>query len=204
MRSFRAEHVSAFVKAMLDLDEQGARNRLAQIRQRYPIVLTRDLPTAKQWLRDRARGSERIGVVASSKALRLKAFGLDVRVDVNPIHWFLNGREDVRSSYYLEDTATEFQVQGLEIDWACVTWDADLRRNATGWAYHDFHGSRWTRVHSPDHRRYMLNAYRVLLTRARQGMILCVPEGNLDDHTRPPAFYDATFEYLRGLGIPVV
>lgn len=204
MRSFRAEHVSAFVKAMLDLDEWGARSRLAQVLEKYPIVLTRDLPTAKQWLRDRARGSERIGVVASSKAMRLKAFGLDVRVDVNPVHWFLNARDDVRSSYYLEDVTTEFQIQGLEIDWACVTWDADLRRNATGWAYHDFRGSRWTRVHSTDHRRYMLNAYRVLLTRARQGMILFVPEGDLDDHTRLPAFYDASFEYLRGLGIPVV
>lgn len=204
MRSFRAEHVSGFVKAMLDLDEDGARSILARIGEKYPIALTRDLPTAKQWLRNRARGSERIGVVASSKAMRLKAFGLDVRVDVDPVHWFLDDRDDVRSSYYLEDVATEFQIQGLEIDWACVSWDGDLRQRGGGWAYHDFRGSRWTRVHSAEHRRHMLNAYRVLLTRARQGMVLFVPEGDRTDHTRLPEFYDESFEYLRGLGMPVI
>lgn len=204
MRSFRAEHVSGFIKAMLDLDEHGARDLLARVREKYPIALTRDLTTAKQWLRDRARGSERIGVVASSKAMRLKAFGLDVRVDVDPVHWFLDDRDDVRSSYYLEDLATEFQIQGLEIDWACVTWDGDLRRNDAGWSYHDFRGSRWTQVHSANHRRYMLNAYRVLLTRARQGMVVFVPEGDRSDHTRLPAYYDASFDYLRGLGVQII
>lgn len=204
MRSFRAEHVSAFVKAMLDLDETGARAMLERVRDKYPIAVTRDLSTAKHWLRERARGSERIGVVASSKAMRLKAFGLDVRVDVDPVHWFLDGRDDVRSSYYLEDIATEFQIQGLEIDWACVSWDGDLRRSGAGWSYHDFRGSRWVQVHSADHRRYMLNAYRVLLTRARQGMIVFVPEGDRADHTRLPAFYDASFEYVRRLGVPVI
>lgn len=204
MRSFRAEHVSGFVKALLDLDSPRARDLLAQVRQQYPIAVTRDLTAAKQWLRDRARGSERIGMVASSKAMRLKAVGLDVRIDVNPVHWFLKGPDDVRSSYYLEDVATEFQIQGLEIDWACVTWDGDLRRMAAGWGFHDFRGSRWNRVHNADHRRYMLNAYRVLLTRARQGMILFVPEGDASDHTRLPAFYDESFAYFRDIGIPVV
>lgn len=204
MRSFRAEKVSAFVKAMLDLDTDAARDILAGVSDRYPIALTRDLTTAKLWLRERARGTERTGVVASSKAMRLKALGLDVRVDVDPVHWFLDGPDDVRSSYYLEDVATEFQIQGLEIDWACVSWDGDLRRGAAGWSYHDFRGSRWTNVHNADHRRYMLNAYRVLLTRARQGMILLVPRGDGEDHTRLPAFYDKSFEYLRGLGLPVV
>jgi len=204
MRSFRAENVSAFVKAMLDSDELAARDTLATVSDRYPMALTRDLATAKRWLRDRARGTERIGVVASSKAMRLKAVCLDVRVDIDPVHWFLDGPDDVRSSYYLEDVATEFQIQGLEIDWACVAWDGDLRRNARGWSYHDFRGSRWNRVHSVAHRQYMLNAYRVLLTRARQGMILFVPKGDGDDHTRLPAFYDESFEYLRGLGLPVV
>ena len=204
MRSFRAEHVSGFVKALLDLDEEGARQMLASVRDKYPIALTRNLLTAKQWLRDHARGSERIGVVASSKAMRLKAFGIDVRVDVDPVHWFLDDRDDVRSSYYLEDVATEFQIQGLEIDWACVTWDADLRRSSLGWNYHDFRGSRWTRVHSHDHRQYMLNAYRVLLTRARQGMVLFVPEGDIRDHTRLPEYYDASFAYLLDLGLSVI
>jgi hypothetical protein len=204
MRSFRAEHVSAFVKATLDLDDHAARSLLAKVQSKYPIAVTRDLARAKQWLRDHARGSERVGIVASSKAMRLKAFGLDVRVDVDPVHWFLDGPDDVRSSYYLEDIATEFQIQGLEIDWACVSWDGDFRRSDTGWSFHDFRGSRWTQVHKSDHRRFMLNAYRVLLTRARQGMVLFVPNGDPADHTRLPTFYDASFAYLERLGLPVV
>ena len=204
MRSFRAEHVSGFVKALLDLEGSRARELLEAVREKYPIALTRDLGAAKQWLRDKARGTERIGVVASSKAMRLKALGLDVRVNIDPVHWFLNDADDVRSSYYLEDVATEFQIQGLEIDWACVTWDGDLRRNATGWSYHDFRGTKWNYVRSESHQRYMLNAYRVLLTRARQGMIVFVPTGDRSDHTRLPEYYDASFDYLRGLGLPVV
>ena len=127
MRSFRAENVSTIVKNLLDCDKQQARQLFGQIADRYPIVVTRDLHLAKQWIRARARGTERYGLVASSKAQRLKPHAIDIRVDVNPVHWFLNGRDDTRSSYYLEDAATEFQVQGLELDWACVTWDGDLR-----------------------------------------------------------------------------
>src|SRR6516162_1614634 len=111
-----------------------------------PIALTRDLEATKQWIRSRARGTERYGLVASSKAQRLKPHAIDIRVDVDPVHWFLNDREDTRSSYYLEDAATEFQVQGLELDWACVAWDGDLRFTSSGWSSHHFRGRRWTRV----------------------------------------------------------
>jgi hypothetical protein len=204
MRSFRAENVSSFVKAVLDCEEMRATGILKSLIARYPLALTRDLQLAKEWLRSKARGSERIGIVASSKALRLKAQCLDVRVNVDPVHWFLNGRDDVRSSFFLEDVATEFQVQGLEVDWACVAWDADLRRTREGWAHHDFRGARWNRVRKPENQRYLLNSYRVLLTRARQGMILFVPKGGVKDDTRRPDFYDATFDYLKSVGIPVV
>jgi hypothetical protein len=139
--------------------------------ERFPIAITRDLDAAKEWVRDHARGSERYGLVASSKAQRLKPHAIDIRVDVDPVHWFLNGKDDTRSSYYLEDAATEFQVQGLELDWTCVTWDADLRLHDRGWSFHDFRGSRWTNVNNRDNQRYLINAYRVLLTRARQGMV---------------------------------
>jgi DUF2075 family protein len=125
-------------------------------------------------------------------------------VDVDPVHYFLNDREDVRSSYYLEDAATEFQVQGLELDWTCVSWDADFRFNGSGWNYHDFRGSSWCNIANLDNRNYLRNAYRVLLTRARQGMVIFVPLGDHKDHTRPPAYYDKTFGYLRDLGIPVI
>jgi hypothetical protein len=202
MRSFRAENVSHFVKALLDCEREGARQAFAQLADRYPIAVTRDLSGAKQWVRSRARGTERYGLVASSKAQRLKPDAIDIRVEVNPVHWFLNGKEDTRSSYYLEDAATEFQVQGLELDWACVAWDGDLRFTGSGWNHHYFRGDRWCKVVSTDNRRYLRNAYRVLLTRARQGMVIYVPPGNPSDPTRSPEFYDATYRYLTELGIP--
>jgi hypothetical protein len=202
MRSFRAENVSAFVKALLDCEKAQAHDAFAKLAERYPIVLTRNLNEAKEWVRSKARGTERFGVVASSKAQRLKPHAIDIRVDVDPVQWFLNGKDDTRSSYYLEDAATEFQVQGLELDWACVTWDGDLRFNGEGWSFHDFHGSGWRNIRNAENRNYLRNAYRVLLTRARQGMVIFVPPGSSSDPTRLPAFYDSTFNYLAELGIP--
>jgi hypothetical protein len=204
MRSFRAEHVSAFVHALLECEEERATELLRALREKYPIVVTRDLDRAKRWVRDHARASERIGLVASSAAHRLKPHAIDIRVAIDPVHWFLNGDDDPRSSMYLEDAATEFQVQGLELDWACVTWDADLRVAGGRWDYHSFVGAKWQRVNKPDRRRYLKNAYRVLLTRARQGMAIFVPEGNAEDPTRDPRYYDDTFQYLRGLGLSVL
>ncbi len=201
MRSFRAENVSAFVKALLDCEIQTARNAFKDLAARYPIAVTRDLNLAKQWVRKHARGTERFGLVASSKAQRLKPHAIDIRVNVDPVHWFLNSKEDTRSSYYLEDAATEFQVQGLELDWACVTWDGDLRFTGLGWSFHDFRSDKWCNIINQDNRRYLRNAYRVLLTRARQGMVIFVPPGDSGDPTRLPEFYDSTFQYLTKLGI---
>jgi hypothetical protein len=204
MRSFRDENVSAFIKALLDCNQQSARDAFAQLASKYPIVVTRNLDVGKQWIRSCARGTERFGLVASSKAQRLKPHAIDIRVNVNPVHWFLNDKEDTRSSYYLEDAATEFQVQGLELDWTCVTWDGDLRYNGAGWSFHDFRGDRWCNIENTDNRRYLQNAYRVLLTRARQGMVIFIPPGDRGDPTRSPEFYDPTFHYLTGLGIPAL
>jgi hypothetical protein len=204
VRSFRAEKVSGFVKALLDCDKDKAREIFQMIDANYPIALTRNLTSAKHWIREQARGSERFGMVASSAAYRLKPHAVDVRVEINPVHWFLSGPEDTRSSYYLEDAATEFQIQGLELDWVCVTWDADLRFADRAWECRAFRGSKWTTVHKADRRQYLCNAYRVLLTRARQGMVIFVPPGDLSDPTRTPAFYDPTYEYLAAIGIPVL
>jgi hypothetical protein len=204
MRSFRAEHVSGFVKAVLDCEEARAREVLKQVQDKYPIVLTRDLQTAKQWVRSHARGSERVGMVASSAAHRLKPHAIDIRVNIDPVHWFLNGADDPRASTYLEDAATEFQVQGLELDWVCVTWDADLRYAGRGWQTHSFVGANWQRIRKADRQQYLKNAYRVLLTRARQGMAIFVPAGDSTDHTRTPELYDETFAYLSGLGLQVI
>lgn len=204
LRSFRADKVSSFVKALLDLDRTSARGTFAAFRERYPIVLSRDLSTAKQWIRSKARASERFGLLGSSRAMRLRPHAVDVRLAADPIHYFLAEPNDVRSSFYLEDCATEFQVQGLELDWACVAWDADLRMGASEWSHHDFGGSKWRNIHSVESQRNLKNAYRVLLTRARQGMAIFVPPGDCEDPTRSPAFYDKTFEYLRGLGLEVI
>jgi len=204
VRSFRAEKVSAFVKMVLDRESDKARSLLSQITAQYPIVLTRNLDYAKQWLRNQASGSERYGIVVSSQAERLKPYALDVRTPVSPVSWFLDGKNSVRSSYYLEDVATEFDVQGLELDWACVCWDGDFRSSDDGWRHFSFRGTKWQRINQPSRRNYLKNAYRVLLTRARQGMVLFVPEGSVDDQTRLPDYYDSTFAYLRSVGVPVL
>jgi hypothetical protein len=204
MRSFRAENVSTFVKAVLDCERDRASEMLGKLLTRYPIALTRNLNIAKSWIRQNARGSERFGMVASSGAMRLKPHAVDVRIDIDPIHWFLNDASDTRSSFYLEDAATEFQVQGLELDWVCMTWDADLRYGGDEWIYRSFVGTKWTAVKKEDRRQYLLNAYRVLLTRARQGMVIFVPYGDDEDATRKSNFYDPTFSYLSKIGIPVL
>ncbi|HAB50730.1 MAG: hypothetical protein A2315_12260 [Ignavibacteria bacterium RIFOXYB2_FULL_35_12] len=200
MRSFRAEHVSLLVKQLLDLNADEARNTLEKIKSNYPIIITRDLSKAKQWLKQQARGSERYGIIVSSQAERLKPQSIFVKSPVNPIHWFLDGKDDTRSSYYLEDVATEFDVQGLELDWVCVTWDADFRYAKNGWQHWSFRGNRWQKINKLERQIYLKNAYRVLLTRARQGMVIVVPQGNDEDHTRPPKFYDSTFNYLKEIG----
>lgn len=202
VRSFRSEKVARFVKLLLDCDATGARSVLSEIGDRYPIVITRDLSTAKKWLREQASGSERYGIVVSSKAERLKPYAIDVRYKVDPVKWFLDGKDDVRSSYYLEDVASEYDVQGLELDWTCVSWDGDFRYHRHNWQHYQFKGSKWQNINRDSRQVYLKNAYRVLLTRERQGMVIFVPEGSTSDPTRRPEYYDSTYEYLTSAGIP--
>jgi hypothetical protein len=159
---------------------------------------------ARRWIRRQRRGTERAGLVASSSAQRLKPHAIDIRVNIDPVHWFLSPPRDTRSSLYLEDAATEFQVQGLELDWTIVTWDADLRWRGSDWSYHSFRGAKWTDVKKPERRQYLKNAYRVLLTRARQGMVIFVPPGAKRDRTRSPVLYQGVSKYLTELGVPQV
>nr|WP_321510264.1 DUF2075 domain-containing protein [uncultured Hyphomonas sp.] len=201
MRSFRAEKLSEFVGHVLDNRPEEAQRVYAEIKDRYPIALTRDIDVAREWLRQHARGTERHGLIASSGAYRLRPEGINVRASIDPANWFLNGPDDVRSAYYLEEVATEFDVQGLELDWAGVCWDADLRYQEGGWSHHAFKGTRWQNVNSADRQLYLKNAYRVILTRARQGMVIYVPRGNADDPTRPPEFYDNIATYLARCGL---
>ena len=216
LRSFRAEKLSAFVHSLLAIDGK-AKDIYQQIKDRYPIVLTRDIEKAKKWLFDNVRGSERTGVLITKESARYKPLGIHVlgSSDKDAVHWFLEDKVDTRSSNYLEDAATEIQVQGLELDYSCLLWDADMRYENGSWHFYRFNGqTEWveqkpTSDSKRELRKYMLNAYRVLLTRARIGMIICVPKGNgqktstgyWQDSTRLPEYYDGTYQYLKSLGL---
>ncbi len=202
MRSFRAEKLSAFVGALLDGNAGDAQQLLESLKGRYPVWVTRDLGAARDWLKSTSRGSERCGLVASSGAHRLRPEGIHIKSGVDPASWFLNDKFDVRSSYYLEEVATEFDVQGLELDWAGVCWDADLRFVGLEWEANAFRGTKWQTVRAEERKLYLKNAYRVLLTRARQGMVIFVPIGDDTDPTRPRAFYDETYAFLVRCGVP--
>ena len=204
MRSFRSEKVSSFVHELLDLNIQKTKELYREIKTAYPIILTRSLEKAKDWLRQKARGSERYGMIVSSQAYRLKPLAIDVRFKPDTVHWFLDDKDDIRSSLFLEDVATEFDIQGLELDWSCVIWDGDFRYSEGGWQNYSFTGSKWQHVKAEERKKYQLNAYRVLLTRARHGMIIVVPEGSDKDETRKPDYYDPTYEYLKQIGLEII
>lgn len=199
LRSFRSEKVSEFVKAILDINIKKAKELYEDLSKTYSIKLTRSLTEAKEWVIQKARGSERYGLIASSGAKRLRPNGIWVQSEIKAINWFLNGKDDVRSSYYLEETATEFYIQGLEIDYAIVAWDANLRYENGDWKYYKFQGTKWQNIDNIYDRLYLKNAYRVLMTRARQGFIIYVPEGDDDDPTRKTIFYDNVYNYLSSI-----
>ena len=208
MRSFRSELVSAFAKAVIDVDVDEARRLYAQITEqnadgsmKYPILLTRDLAKAKQWVKDVSLGTERYGIVASSGAKRLRADGVIVPKDIEVEKWFLNGKDDVNSSYFMEVAVSEFKIQGLEIDYAVVAWEGDFRFVNGEFTYNSFSGSSWSKVNKKIDQDYLKNSYRVLLTRSRQGFIIYVPKGSDEDATRNPAFYDETYAYLKSIGV---
>ena len=217
LRSFRAEKLSAFVHALLAIEPDKAAELYNEIKDKYPIVLTRDIEKARRWLHSKVRGTERTGVLITKESARFKPLGIHVLPsgDENAVHWFLEYKVDTRSSNYLEDAATEIQVQGLELDYTCLLWDADMRFDYNDWHFYKFNGRTSWNEQLPvseskqELRKYMLNAYRVLLTRARSGMVICVPKGNSnktpsgfwEDGTRLPEYYDGTYKYLMGLGI---
>lgn len=217
LRSYRAEKLSAFVHSLLAIDE-NAPEILDQIKEKYPIVLTRDVEKARRWLHEKVRGTERTGVLITKESARYKPLGIHVLQsdDENAVHWFLDDKIDTRSSNYLEDAATEIQVQGLELDYTCLLWDADMRFKDGHWCYYTWNRQKsdWVELvgnseSKQEKIKYMLNAYRVLLTRARGGMVICVPEGNSHktpsgfwkDGTRKPEYYDGTYQYLKSLGL---
>ena len=204
VRSYRSEKLAAFVKAFLDGNTLEAHAIYELLKNNYPIVVTRNIDDAKKWLRSKARGGEGLGITASSGAYRLRPYGIHVKSSIEPKMWFLNDRNDVRSAGFLEEVATEFDIQGLELDWTCVAWDANLRRAGDCWEFKNFRGTEWQNINDEIRKRYLLNTYRVLLTRARQGMVIFVPEGDESDRTRKPDFYDPVFQYLMQCGVACI
>lgn len=200
IRSFRAERLSDFVGCVIAGDASAAAE-IAKDLPNYPLYVTRNLDAARAWMRSKRRGQERMGLLASSNAARLKPYGVFVKARIEPTKWFLAPPDDVRSSDALEDAGTEFDVQGLELDWVCLCWDANYRRSSSGWQALQFKGTRWQAVNDGARKKYIANSYRVLLTRARQGLVVFVPNGDEEDATRTPAVYDAIYEFLRDCGI---
>jgi hypothetical protein len=204
MRSFRADKLSHFIHYLIHNLPSDAFSIYQQISEHYPIFVTRDLSKAKDWVRNQKRGLESCGLIASAGAKRLKAEGIFVNNEIDATHWFLNSQDDVRSCHFLEDAGTEFLVQGLELDWCLIAWDADYRYKNKAFEHWCFKGSKWMHVHNESQQRYLENSYRVLLTRARQGMVIYVPEGCSQDLTRLPASYDETYQYLQSCGVQVL
>jgi len=201
LRSFRSEKVSSFVKSLLDVDIEVAERLYEEVHKDYPIFMTRDLELAKAWIKSHARGTERYGLTASSGAKRLRQYGIWVQSKVDAPNWFLNEKNDIRSSYFLEETATKFDIQGLEMDWTIVGWDANLRFENGAFNYYASKGAKWQHINNLIDREYLKNAFRVLLTRARQGLVIFIPDGSAEDYSRPCEYYDGVYKYLREIGI---
>jgi len=201
VRSFRSEKISELMHEILEANHESANTLVSEVKNDFPILITRDLKTAKKWLRTQAKGSERIGLVASSGGRRLRPLGIDVKNEISAPNWFLNNSDDIRSSYFLEEIATEFDIQGLEIDWVCLAWDINYYFENGKWNCQYFSGTKWQNIHNENDKTYLQNAYRVLLTRARQGLIIYIPEGDGLDHTRPKELYDQTFNFFQSCGI---
>ncbi len=204
VRSFRSEKISSFVHTVIEGNDIQAKSILSEINNLFPIYITRDFNIAKDWLRKNAKGTERIGLVGSSGGRRLRPLGIDVKNAITAEDWFLNDANDVRSSHYLELVATEFDIQGLEIDYVCLAWDINFYYKNDEWNYQSFEGTNWKGINSEVDKSYLRNAYRVLMTRARQGLIIFIPYGDNLDRTRPNANYDSTFNFLNSCGIPTI
>jgi len=208
LRSYRSERVSEWVEAVLDNRPDDAK-RISKELGNYPITLVRSIRECRKILKQSARGTRRCGLLASAGASRLIAEGLGVALtvqDKNKIaHWYLKPHGDYRSSNSLEITANEYTSQGLEVDFAGVCWGGDLAREAgqSGWKFRRLHKTKWQNVHNHDLRRYILNKYRVFLTRAREGLVLFVPYGDSADSTRVPGTYEAIADYLITCGVNV-
>ena len=204
VRSHQAVNLAKWVNYVINGDENAAAN-LSRTFEQFPIVLCRDLSKTKRWLLTNTRGERRCGLIASSGAIRLRAHGLETAISFRKTyqyeHWFLDPREDVRSSYQLEVVATEFEIQGLELDITALCWGGDFiwDNSMHRWCMFKFSGNKWKAI-KDEKAKQTLNKYRVLMTRAREGMVIYVPYGDPSDVTRNVKAMEDTAEYLLRCG----
>ena len=201
-RAHNAAHLNEFIEAILDSNADLAMEILHAEMVHYPVYYTRSLQEARAWLREKREGAHQIGMLASSGAKRLKHYGLDVSGSLNMLDWLLRMEHDVRSASYLERAANERKIQGMELDWSCVCWGADLRHDATGWHYLKFAGNAWENIEDDQEKTFLLNRYRILLSRAKNGMVIWVPPGDEFDKSTLPRFYNGVAEFMQNCGIP--
>jgi DUF2075 family protein len=208
VRSHRAQRLAEWVNAVLHTDVARARALIPDSRE-FPLYVTRSLDVARTWLRDRSplENDQRAGLVATSEDQRLRAYGLErssgFRLGFSFEKWFLMPPTDSRSSHALEVAASEFECQGLELDWVGLCWGGDLTVTQNGaWDYRKFRGAKWSQVRSEVEQAYVRNRYRVLLTRARVGMVIWIPPGKTDDVTLNPSRFDRIHELLKAAGVP--
>ena len=199
-RAVEAPILPQFIEYLLENNKEKAKKVLTEFNEEYPLFITRDLKKAKLWIKNKFIENElsnnkasekdsektRIGLLAQSNALRLIPEGIFVKNDIKVEPWFLNPSDDVRSSNHLEIAATEFDIQGLEIDYSIVGWDANLRYVDGNFEHYKFKGTKWNTIREDNvtDKNYLTNSYRVLLTRARNGMVIFIPKGDDDDNTR--------------------
>ena len=209
VRSYRAQRWAEWVNELLALRLDSAR-ALVPDSHEFPCVVTRSLTDARDWLRSMraAEPEHRTGLVATSEDQRLRAYGLEsssaFRIGYPFDKWFLAPPDDSRSSFALEVAASEFECQGLELDWVGMCWGGDLTpvEDSQSWEYRRFRGAGWQNVHRDAERAYVRNRYRVLLTRARRGMVIWVPIGSEVDPTRDPGRFDRVHASLLAAGLP--
>ena len=209
VRNHRAQQWAEWVNDFLSFRLDSARTHFPATEE-FPCYITRDLATARAWLRmhHRLDPEDRTGLVATSLDIRLRSDGIErssaFRSNFPYEKWFLEPCLDVRSSYSLEVAASEFECQGLELDWVGLCWGLDLTpsENGDAWDYRKFRGTRWQNVQQEAERAFTLNRYRVLLTRARRGLVIWVPNGDHNDLTRDPARFDRVYDALRRTGVP--
>ena len=220
LRSLNSPNLADFIEDLLDNKPNEAKEKLDDFKDYYPLFITRNLNLAKKWVKNETnivksleRNEEtkkepfvRYGLLAESNSMRLRPEGIFLRrkEDNEIISWFLNDEKDIRSSNHLEIAATEFDIQGLEIDYSILAWDGNLRYVNNEFEYYKMKNSantNWTPMNDIEEVKYLINSYRVLLTRARRGMVIFIPEGDEEDKTRKKEFYDGTYNYLKNIGI---